>query len=237
MPRPPDSTALSAQDADAVRDLVTQLKAETGFTTASMADRIEPNPDRFDRTVRRIDNAMSRARRLLDENAVFLLQAVNPGSDHPAAQRKLNNFLAALRLKNGWLARYEWRQLRPSVFIPKHEIERLAAFLANEVGGSATARQRLANHLSAVLQKEASKMASSWSALWIGTATLPAFDRLFTERREAIAAATDRFLEEADRIETSSGSKKARRPTPQSLDRQACIQSLVQFAFPERKRT
>jgi hypothetical protein len=172
MARPPE--ALSARDATTVRDLVARLKAETGITTAQMADRIEPNPDRFDSAVRQIDNAMSRTRRLPAKKAVLLLRAVNPGHDHPAAQQRLNNFLHEERLKNGWLARYEWTELRPSVFIPRYEIARFAAYLANEIGGSLTGRQRLANRLGIVLRKEAGTMALSWRMSQVGIALLMA---------------------------------------------------------------
>lgn len=235
MPRPPDSTALTAQDADAVRDLVAQLKAETGITTPQMADRIEADPDRFDSAVRQIDNAMSRSRRLLARKAVLLLRAVNPGRDHPDAQQKLNTFLHEQRLKNGWLARYDWSELRPSVFIPKHEIARFAAYLANEVGGSLSARQRFANRLAVVLRKEAGKMAWTWRTNSIGITMLPTFDRLFKERRDVAAAASDRLLKKAHEIATLTGAKKPRPVDPQSLDRHACIESLVLFEFPEKR--
>lgn len=176
MPRPPDPTALSETEARELRDLITHLRARTGITAEDMAAALEPGPNRDLRrsALRRITNAMSESRTLLAKNAADLFQSINPGREHPTAQRLKNRYWDRQAEKSGWLLRYLLSQDVPAVLIEPHSIPQLAEFLTNRladlgaIAKTQAAHDRVAPALERVLKAEAPRMARGWRASSIG---------------------------------------------------------------------
>jgi hypothetical protein len=161
VPRQPDPTALTPDEANTVRDLIRTVKSTSGLTSEELAERLGWD-------VRRVTNALSSSQTLLADRAAALLQAAAPKRGHGKAQGALARFFGLQYATHGWFARYKAAQAAPPAFIPPNEIPSVAAFLCDrlvEIGAIAKtkkAREQLNSGLTRVLKKEALRMAISW---------------------------------------------------------------------------